>query len=101
MTAKGYLIAEAQVSDPVAYERYKELAQAAIAEYGGRYVVRGGACEVLEGGWSPRRMVIVEFESVEQAKKFYHSAAYRAAREARSEAAEMNMMVVSGVDNQV
>ncbi len=101
MNAKGYLIAEAKVTDPDAYERYKTLAAAAIAEHGGRYLVRGGGAEILEGGWSPRRLVVVEFESVEQAKKFYHSAAYRAAREARSGAAEMNMMVVSGVDNPV
>lgn len=99
MTAKGYLIAEAKVTDPAAYERYKQLAQIAIAEYGGRYVVRGGVAEVLEGTWtSPGRLVIVEFESSEQAKRFYHSAAYRAAREERANAAEMNMLVVSGVD---
>jgi uncharacterized protein (DUF1330 family) len=101
VSAKGYLIAEARVTDPVGYERYKTLAEAAIADHGGRYLVRGGASEILEGGWSPRRLVVVEFDSVEQAKTFYHSAAYRVAREARAEAAEMNMMVVSGVDNPV
>ncbi|MGE5386894.1 MAG: DUF1330 domain-containing protein [Betaproteobacteria bacterium] len=101
MSAKGYLIAEAKVTDPVVYEHYKALAEVAIAGHGGRYLVRGGAAEILEGGWSPRRLVVVEFESVEQAKTFYQSAAYRAAREARAGAAEMNMMVVSGIDNPV
>ncbi len=94
----AYLLAEASVTDPVAYETYKQLAQTAIAQYGGRYLVRGGASEVLEGGWSkPRRLVVVEFESVEQAKKFYDSPEYRAARAARKEAADMNMLVVQGV----
>lgn len=94
----AYLLAEASVTDPVAYETYKQLAQTAIAQYGGRYLVRGGASEVLEGGWSkPPRLVVVEFESVEQAKKFYDSPEYRVARAARKEAADMNMLVVQGV----
>ena len=71
MTQKGYLIVEAKVSDPEAYEIYKSLAQAAIAQYGGRYLVRGGAVEILEGNWTKLpRLVIVEFESVEQAGVF-------------------------------
>lgn len=94
----AYLLAEASVTDPVAYETYKQLAQTAIAQYGGRYLVRGGASEVLEGDWSkPPRLVVVEFESVEQAKKFYDSPEYRAARAARREAADMNMLVVQGI----
>ena len=102
MNQKGYLIAEAKVGDAAAYETYKALAQAAIAEYGGRYLVRGGAAEILEGKWvNVPRLVIVEFESVDQARRFYHSAAYQAAREARLNAAEMNMLVVAGVDNLV
>lgn len=102
MSQKGYLIAEAKVGDAAAYETYKALAQAAIAEYGGRYLVRGGAAEILEGKWvNVPRLVIVEFESVDQAKRFYHSAAYQAARQARLNAAEMNMLVVAGVDNSV
>ncbi len=95
--AKGYLIAEAKVSDPAAYESYKQLAQEAIAKFGGRYLVRGGAAEVLEGGWSVPRLVVVEFDSVEQARKFYDSPEYRAARTARQDAASMNMLVVEGL----
>ncbi len=97
MSAKGYLVVESKVTDPVAYETYKQLAQAAIAQYGGRYLVRGGKAEVLEGPWTaPQRLVIVEFDSVERAKQFYDSPEYRAAREARSGAADMNMIVVEG-----
>ena len=94
----AYLLVEAKLSDPLAYENYKTLAQAAIAQYGGRYRVRGGAVEVLEGDWSkPERLVIVEFESIEQAKKFYHSPEYQAARAVRKDAAAMNILVVEGL----
>ncbi len=99
MSQKGYLIAEAKVSDPAAYEGYKLLAERAIAQYGGRYLVRGGAVEMLEGTWKNiPRLVIVEFDTVDQAKCFYHSPEYQAAREARLGAAEMNMLVISGID---
>ena len=94
----AYLLVEAKLSDPLAYEKYKTLAQAAIAQYGGRYRVRGGDVEVLEGDWSkPERLVIVEFESTEQAKTFYHSPEYQAARAVRKDAAEMNILVVEGL----
>ncbi|HXE38706.1 MAG TPA: DUF1330 domain-containing protein [Azonexus sp.] len=100
MSAKGYLIAEAKVHDAAAYEQYKPLSLAAVEQYGGRFIVRGGASEVLEGKWSPpQRMVIVEFDSVEQAKAFYHSTEYQAARKIRENAAEMNMLVISGVES--
>ena len=100
MTQKGYLIVEAKVSDPEAYEIYKNLAQAAIAQYGGRYLVRGGAVEILEGSWTKLpRLVIVEFESVDQARRFYQFAEYQTARKARERIAEMNMLVVAGIDN--
>jgi uncharacterized protein (DUF1330 family) len=102
VTPKGYLIAEARVNDAAAYDSYKALAQAAIAQYGGRYLVRGGALEILEGRWTKSpRLVIVEFDSPEQARRFYHSPEYQAARKAREQAAEMNMLVVSGIDSLV
>ena len=102
MTAKGYIIAEAKVHDAAAYEGYKPLSLAAVEQYGGRFIVRGGASEILEGKWTPpQRMIIVEFDSVEQAKRFYHSPEYQAARKMRENAAEMNMLVISGADFQV
>lgn len=94
----AYLLVEAKVSDRLAYETYKKLAEAAITKYQGRYLARGGRVEVLEGNWAkPERLVVVEFDSVEQAKKFYNSPEYGAAREARKEAASMNMLVVQGL----
>jgi uncharacterized protein (DUF1330 family) len=94
----AYLLVESKVTDPKAYETYKKLAQQAIALHGGRYLVRGGDAEVLEGSWKkPERLVVVEFESVEKAKAFYNSPEYQAAREARQDAASMNMLVVDGL----
>ena len=99
MTAKGYIIAEAKVHDTEAYGQYMPLSLAAVEQYGGRFVVRGGPSEILEGKWSPpQRMIIVEFDTVDQAKCFYHSPEYQAARESRLGAAEMNMLVISGID---
>ncbi len=98
MSAKGYLVVEAKVSDPEAYARYRTLAAEAVEKFGGRYLVRGGPVEILEGPWTaPERLVIVEFDSVEQARKFYDSPEYRAARTARQDAASMNMLVVEGL----
>jgi len=96
--SKGYLLSEAEVSDALAYEAYKQLSASAVAQYGGRYLACGGSIEVLEGAWSrPERLVIVQFDSVEQARKFYDSPEYRAAREVRKNAASTNMLVVEGL----
>jgi uncharacterized protein (DUF1330 family) len=95
--SKAYIIAQASVTDPGQYEGYKALAGAAVAKYGGKYIVRGGATHLLEGDWAPPRLVILEFESVEQAKRFYDSPEYRLAREQRQGAATMNMLVVEGL----
>ncbi len=94
---KAFIIAQATVSNPEQYEGYKALAGAAVAKYGGKYVVRGGATYLLEGDWAPPRLVILEFESVEQAKRFYDSPEYQAARAQRQGAAQMNMLVVEGL----
>lgn len=95
MTA--YLIVDCEVTDPVRYENYKKLAPAAIARYGGRYLVRGGATEVLEGDWQPNRVVVLEFPDVDAARRFNASPEYAAARAERAGAARMNMILVEGV----
>ena len=95
--SKAYIIAQASVTNPEQYEGYKALAGAAVSKYGGKYIVRGGATHLLEGDWAPPRLVILEFDSVEQAKRFYDSPEYRAAREQRLGAAQMNMLVVEGL----
>jgi uncharacterized protein (DUF1330 family) len=94
---KAYIIAQATVTNPEQYEGYKALAGAAVAKYGGKYIVRGGATHLLEGDWAPPRLVILEFESVEQAQRFYASPEYQAARAQRQGAAQMNLLVVEGM----
>jgi len=100
MAEKGYIVAEVKAHDADAMARYRLMSQAAVEQYGGRFLVRGGAAEILEGKWTPpQRMVVVEFDSVEQARRFYDSTEYQAARKVRENAAEMNMLVIAGVDN--
>jgi uncharacterized protein (DUF1330 family) len=92
----AYLLVDCEVTDPKRYDDYKRLAQAAVAQYGGRYVVRGGETVVLEGTWKPKRIVVLEFPDLEAARKFYDSPEYRDARAARAGAAQMNMIAVAG-----
>ena len=64
----GYIITNAEVFDKDAYGEYGKLAPDAIKKYGGKFLTRGGAAEILEGNWEPHRIVVVKFDSVEQAK---------------------------------
>ena len=93
----AYIVVDARVSDPEGIMRYRELAALAVERYGGRYLVRGGEVQTLEGDWQPERLVIVRFDSIEIARRFYDSPEYRAAREARRVAAEFDMLLVDGV----
>ena len=93
----AYVIVDITVTDPERYEDYKKLAPPAIAAYGGKYVVRGGKSEKLEGNWEPNRIVILQFESTEKAKEFIYSPEYREARALRHETASSNMIVVEGL----
>ena len=95
MTA--YVIVDINVTDPVRYEDYKKLAAPTVALYGGKYIARGGRTEVLEGDWSPNRLVILQFESSEQAKKWLNSIEYSGPRELRHQTAITNMVLVEGV----
>jgi uncharacterized protein (DUF1330 family) len=94
---KAYLIVNIEVTNPEKYEDYKVLSGPAMAAHGGRFIVRGGKMEVLEGQWPRPRNVVVEFDSFDAAKAAYHSVEYAAARDARAGAADFNMIVVEGV----
>lgn len=96
MTA--YVIVETDITDPEQYELYKAASPAAIAAGGGRFLVRGGELAVLEGDWSPSRVVVLEFEDLEGAKRWYDSRAYQEARKLREGAARFRMIAVQGVD---
>jgi uncharacterized protein (DUF1330 family) len=93
----AYVIVEIDVLDPVGYEEYKNLAGATVEKYGGKYIVRGGATEVLEGDWQPKRIVVLRFESMQRAKDWLHCEEYREPREMRHRTAETNMILVDGV----
>jgi len=93
---KGYLIAHIRVHDPEEFERFKDLAQRAIAAHGCRVLVRNPAPEVKEGSLTGRAIVI-EFDDIAAARAFYDSDAYRAARAEREVSAETDLMLVEGV----
>ena len=93
----AYIIASVNVTDPDKYKNYMALSPAAIAADGGKFIVRGGNPEILEGDWSRPRVVIIEYPTREAAKAFYDSTLYVAARAEREGAAEFSMIVVDGV----
>jgi uncharacterized protein (DUF1330 family) len=93
----AYVLVDVRITDPVRYAQYRQLTPAAIAAYGGRFVVRGGTVETLEGDWSPERIVVLEFDSVTQAKAWWSSAEYAPAKALRRQSAETRMIVVEGV----
>lgn len=95
MTA--YVIMDIVVHDPDRYEEYKLLAPPAIAAYGGKYLVRGGPAENVEGKWQPNRMVVLEFESTDKAKAFINSPEYADARALRQSVATSEGIVVEGL----
>jgi uncharacterized protein (DUF1330 family) len=93
----AYVVVQITVHDPVTYERYRTLAPPSIAAYGGRYVVRGGRTETLEGSWQPVRLVILEFASAERARAWWDSPEYAAAKALRQSAANTEMLLVEGL----
>jgi uncharacterized protein (DUF1330 family) len=93
----AYIIANVDVTDPQQYEQYKVLSSQAIEAHGAEVCIRGGAVEVLEGDWSPTRIVLLKFPDMAAARSFYDSAEYLLARQARAGAATMRMTAVQGV----
>jgi uncharacterized protein (DUF1330 family) len=92
----GYVIAEVDVHDAALFEEYRKLVPATIAKYGGKYLVRGGATDSKEGGWQPKRVVVLEFASADQARKWYHSPEYAPVLAMRLKAAKSKMVIVEG-----
>jgi uncharacterized protein (DUF1330 family) len=93
----AYIIVEVTIHDHDAYEEYKKLTPASLLPFEGKFVVRGGACETLEGGWEPQRIVVLEFPTMEQAKAWWASDTYAPARAIRWNAANSRMIVIQGV----
>jgi uncharacterized protein (DUF1330 family) len=93
----AYVISELEVRDTTAMETYRALAAASIAQYGGRYLVRGGAAEAVEGGPPPKTLVIVEFASMARLREWYASVEYAEALKVRRTALERRLTFVEGV----
>jgi uncharacterized protein (DUF1330 family) len=94
MTA--YVIIDVEVTDSDGYKEYAKMAPQTVMQYGGKYIARGGSNETLEGDWHAKRLVILEFPSVEQAQKWLNSPEYAPARALRHQYARSNMVVVEG-----
>jgi uncharacterized protein (DUF1330 family) len=94
----AYVISEVEVIDEIQFQQYRELAAASIAEYGGRYVVRGAEPQVPEGEWPPaQRVVVVEFPTMEQLRSWYSSAGYARALAVRQTALRRRLLFVDGI----
>ena len=93
----GYVIGNIDVTNPEAFEEYRKLVPDTIAAYGGKYLVRGGGADVAEGSYTPVRIVVLEFESVDQAKKWYNSPEYSPLREMRMNASNGDLYFVEGL----
>ena len=92
----SYVLGDIEITDPEAYEEYRKLVPPTVAKYGGKYILRGASYEKVEGDWSPKRLVLLEFESVERAKEWYDSPEYSGPKAIRHQAATSNLLIVDG-----
>jgi uncharacterized protein (DUF1330 family) len=93
----AYVIVNIDVFDPEGYLKYKDIATPTVPLYGGRYIVRGGENGILEGDWQPKRVVVLEFPTLERAKAWWNSPEYTPAKEIRQRTAHTQMIFVEGV----
>jgi uncharacterized protein (DUF1330 family) len=93
----AYVIANIDVTDPTGYEDYKRQVPATIAAFGGRYLTRGGKVEVLEGDWQPKRLVILQFPSMEQAQAWWDSTAYQGPKAIRQACSRGQLVLMEGL----
>lgn len=92
----AYILVDVSIHNPEDYEAYKKLTPPTLEKYGGKFLVRGGPTEILEGNWKPGRMVVLEFPTTELAKKWWASPEYTPAKEIRQRAATTNMILIEG-----
>jgi uncharacterized protein (DUF1330 family) len=95
----AYVIVDIDVTDPEQSEQYKAATPATLEAAGGRFLVRGGEVTILEGDWQPSRLVVLEFENVAAAERWYESAAYQAAKKLREGGAHMRVVAVQGLES--
>jgi uncharacterized protein (DUF1330 family) len=92
----AYVIAEIDVVDPAGYEEYRKQVLAVVTQYGGKFLVRGGKVDPREGGWAPKRLVVLEFPSLAQAQKWYDSPEYAPLIKLRQKASKGKLILVEG-----
>jgi uncharacterized protein (DUF1330 family) len=92
----AYIIAQLEITDPVGFEEYRKQVSPTLQKYGGRYIVRGGVTEGLEGGPPPQRLVVIEFPSVEQARGWYNCEEYRAPKALRIKTTRSRLILAEG-----
>lgn len=92
----AYVVVEITVTDPVRYEEVKRLTPPVVAQYGGKYLARGGQTEVLHGDWQPARLVLLQFDSLEQARQWESSPEYAAIKKLRDQCARVEMVLLPG-----
>ena len=93
----GYVIVNDEITDEAGFAEFRQKVGATVAAHGGRYLVRGGATEVIDGDWAPDRLVVIEFDSVDQAKAWLNSADFLAIKDLRVSSASASVVVAEGV----
>ena len=93
---KGYVFLRLNIRDASLFDEYKELGPNAVSEYGGKYLIRGGNLDILEGDWDFARNTLIEFESVDKAKEWYCSTNYQKALKIRTQSATGDVIIVEG-----
>ena len=93
----AYIIVEIEITEPVGYEEYKKQAADTVHKYDGKYIVRGGKTEVLEGDWNPKRIVVLEFPTMDRAQEWLNCEEYREPRKLRHRTANTNMILIEGI----
>ena len=95
---KAYVFVDIDITDPTRYEDYKKLTAATLTPYGGKFIVRGGSRDVLEGEWNSDRTVLIEFPSKEKAKAWWSGNEYAPAKAIRQSASRARTILLEGYE---
>jgi len=96
--AAYFMVDIKEITDQETYAEYRKGVEATLAKYGGRFLVRGGAYETIEGEWQSQRLVLIEFADQEQFKGWYYSPEYTELRKLRTSASHGKAVIVQGVE---
>jgi uncharacterized protein (DUF1330 family) len=95
---KAYMIVDVEVKDPVQYESYKKLTPTSLVPFQGKFVIRGGKSETIEGTWQPGRIVVLEFPSSDLARAWWSSSEYESAKKIRQSSSVTQMLLIEGFE---